>query len=67
MFANCKNITNINYINFHKSNFKNSKININGMFSRCSSLKVLPDISTWKEKNLANISSLFKGCSSLIS
>ena len=37
------------------------------MFSQCSSLISLPDISKWDIKNTTNMFSMFYGCSSLIS
>ena len=40
---------------------------ISGMFSSCSSLKSIPNISNWKTENITDVSSLFSGCSSLIS
>ena len=39
--------------------------NMGGMFSGCSSLKSLPDISKWDTKNVTNMTSVFNGCSSL--
>ena len=39
--------------------------NINGMFSGCSSLKSLPDISNWNTGNIINMNEVFSGCSSL--
>jgi len=33
------------------------------MFSRCSSLSSLPDISKWKIKNLKDHENMFEGCS----
>ena len=35
------------------------------MFSGCSSLWILPDISIWNIKNVTDMSSMFSGCSSL--
>ena len=35
------------------------------MFSECSSLKALPDISKWNTNKIINISNLFYKCSSL--
>ena len=32
------------------------------MFSYCSSLKSLPDISNWNINNVTNMSSMFRGC-----
>ena len=40
---------------------------ISGMFSSCSSLKSLLNISSWKTENVTDLSSLFSGCSSLVS
>ena len=37
------------------------------MFSRCSSLSSLPDISKWITNKVTNISYMFYGCSSLSS
>ena len=35
------------------------------MFSYCSSLQSLPDISKWDTKNVTNMSYMFDNCSSL--
>ena len=35
------------------------------MFSYCSSLESLPDISKWNLNNIENISNMFSGCESL--
>ena len=35
------------------------------MFSNCSSLNNLPDISKWDTKNVTNMSNIFSGCNSL--
>ena len=37
------------------------------MFSGCSSLSSLPDISKWKTNNVNNMNGMFSGCSSLSS
>ena len=37
------------------------------MFSKCSSLKSLPDISKWNTENIINISELISSCISLVS
>ena len=37
------------------------------MFSWCSSLSSLPDISNWNTNNVTNMSEMFNGCSSLSS
>ena len=39
---------------------------MNGLFSGCSSLKFLPNISKWNLENSTNIASMFAGCTSLI-
>ena len=45
-----------------------SKIkDISYMFSGCSSLSSLPDISKWNTNNVNNMSGMFSGCSSLSS
>ena len=41
--------------------------NMSYMFSGCSSLLSLPDISNWNTKNITNMKFLFSGCSSLLS
>ena len=42
-------------------------VNIMGnMFSNCSSLTSLPDISFWNTKNVTNKGLMFDGCSKLI-
>ena len=38
---------------------------MNSMFSKCSSLKELPDISKWNTSNIKNINFMFYNCSSL--
>ena len=42
-------------------------INMSGMFSRCSSLSSLPDISKLNPNNVTDMSGMFKECSSLSS
>jgi len=37
------------------------------MFSECSSLSSLPDISKWNTNNVTNMSFMFYGCTSLSS
>ncbi len=37
------------------------------MFSGCSSLKFLPDVSKWDTHNVKNMSKMFNGYNSLIS
>jgi len=37
-----------------------------GLFSGCSSLFTIPDISNWNTKEVMNFNSVFSGCSSLI-
>ena len=37
------------------------------MFSACTSLSSLPDISKWETKNVTNMYCIFYGCSSLSS
>ena len=39
--------------------------NMSCMFSGCSSLTSLPDISKWNTENVEDISSMFNGCKSL--
>ena len=38
---------------------------MNYMFSKCSSLKYLPDISKWNTENVIYMDYLFSDCSSL--
>ena len=38
---------------------------INNMFSDCSSLKSLPDISVWNTNHVENMKKILTGCSSL--
>ena len=40
---------------------------MNSMFSRCSSVTYLPDISKWNISNVHNISGMFSQCKNLIS
>ena len=47
--------------------FINSIYNMSCLFSGCSSLKSLPDISNWNLQNTKDISFMFGGCTSLIS
>ena len=42
-------------------------INMSSMFSSCTSLKSLPDISKWNTNNVNDMSNMFSCCSSLIS
>ena len=74
-------IDNIEYEITNKYNIKNNKYNrlniklkgidkisdINSMFSGCSSLLSLPDISKWNTNKVTNMSLMFSGCSSLSS
>ena len=39
--------------------------NMNGMFTYCSSLVSLPDISKWNTANVRDMGCMFKNCSSL--
>ena len=61
---------------YNIENYKNNKLEIklkginnvtdmSGMFSGCSSLSSLPDISKWNTINVTNMKSMFRGCSSL--
>ena len=45
----------------------NNITNMSYMFSRCSSLSSLPDISKWNTSNVNNMSDMFYLCSSLSS
>ena len=45
----------------------NNVTNMFGLFSECSSLSSLPDISKWKINNGIKMSYMFFGCSSLSS
>ena len=38
--------------------------NMNGLFYKCSSLAILPDISNWNIENFKNIGHMFKEWSS---
>ena len=62
---------NINEINTIYSIYDHNKIqlfiNMNHMFSGCSSLSSLPDISKWNINNITNMSYMFSGCESLSS
>ena len=42
-------------------------INMSNMFSECTSLLSLPDISNWNTSNVTNMSCMFSGCTSLLS
>ena len=62
--------------NVKRSNNNKLKIKLKGinnitdmsyMFSECSSLSSLPDISKWNTNNVTNMSCMFNGCSSLSS
>ena len=57
----------LNYydLEFHKIGKLTDLNNMSFMFSGCSSLISLPDISIWKTENVNNMSSIFFGCSSL--
>ena len=60
-----------NIKNYNKKKLEIKLININDvidmsyMFSKCSSLTNLPDISKWNTNNVKNMSGIFYGCSSL--
>ena len=56
-------ISKLNYFGF---NFKNIT-DMRYMFYRCSSLKILPDISNWDTRNVTNMDFMFYDCSSLSS
>ena len=72
-------IDNIEYEITNKYNIKNYKYNrlniklkginkisnMSFMFSKCSSLSSLPDISKWNTNNVTNMSDMFNCCSSL--
>jgi surface protein len=60
MFYKCKNIIEINFINFDTKNV----INMNGMFSGCSSLINL-DVSKFETNKVYDMSFMFCDCSSL--
>jgi len=45
----------------------NNVTNMSYMFSRCSSLSSIPDISKWDTNNVTDMSYMFGGCSSLSS
>ena len=64
--------------NYNITNYNNNKLeiklkgidnvtNMSYMFSRCSSLSSLPDISKWNTSNVTDMSGMFVGCSSLSS
>ena len=38
---------------------------ISSMFNKCSSLKMIPDISNWCTHNIRNMKDIFNGCLSL--
>ena len=38
---------------------------MNGLFYKCSSLIILPDISKWNTTNVTDLSDIFAECSSL--
>ena len=46
---------------------KKNITDMSGMFSGCSSLLSLPDISKWNTNNVKDMSRMFSGCSSLLS
>ena len=48
IFYNCRNIKQIIFINFNTNNVTD----MNCMFSRCSKLSTLPDISKWNTNNV---------------
>ena len=47
------------------NNFKRSLYNISELFTGCSSLKSIPDISKWNITKVRDLHYLFSGCSSL--
>ena len=60
MFANCKNLLNLNLLNFHAQNVTNMAY----MFYQCSSLNLLKasNLETYKVNDMSN---MFNGCESL--
>ena len=57
MFAGCKNIVEINFINFNTENI----IDMKYMFTGCINLKYL-DLSKFNTKNVTNMEGMFGGC-----
>ena len=53
------------YLIFQKWNTINVT-NINEIFSECSSLSLLPDISKWNINKVTNMNSIFSGCLNII-
>ena len=60
MFANCNNITNINFIHFDTSNIKNMK----AMFHNCKNLKFI-NLFTFDTQNVTDMSDMFSFCENL--
>ena len=60
------NINNNNILKIKLNNILDIT-NMSGLFSECSSLSSLPDISKWNTNNVIDISELFFNCSSLSS
>ena len=54
-----------NGLDYLLNDLENKRFSLTGIFSGCSSLKYLPNISKWNTVNVKNISLLFCGCSSL--
>ena len=61
MFANCENITHINFIRFYTSNINNMRL----MFSGCKNLKYL-NLSFFDTENVNSMSCMFSGCNNLV-
>ena len=57
----------INELIYLKENIFTNVTDLSCMFSGCSSLISLPDISKWDTKKVTKMSDMFSGCSSLIS
>ena len=80
IFSNCSEIAKRKYMDINHSNSTISDIkdniiihqynyysNMSGMFSHCSSLSSLPDISKWNTNNVNDMAYMFNNCSSLLS
>ena len=66
--TNIKSITGIaRILKYLNNNDKIKNIDMSYMFSECSYLISITDISEWNTKKVTNMSGMFSGCSSLIS
>ena len=68
MFYNCNLLEEFTLsLNSISDKYINNTTDMHNMFRKCSSLKILHDISNWNTSNVTDMSYMFSECSSLIS